>query len=237
MSQGRVRTFDRNCLWVCMLACAATCGCAATQGGGMSGQAAEWNFDERNPQTGPAGWQIAATSPTADLATWEIVADSSAPSSPHVFALTRTDNYNGTFNLAIATGPTYRDLDLSVKSKAGSGKEDQGGGPIWRCQDQNNYYICRFNPLEANFRVYVVANGKRRQLDSVKIELDVDRWYDLRVRMVGNEITCYLDGEQKLTATDDTITDAGRVGLWTKADAVTSFDNLSVKPVELQGNE
>jgi hypothetical protein len=225
---GRVR------LWSSVIMSAGALGCATTQRARPSLREAQWTFDEQKSRQGATGWKIAATNPTAALATWQVVNDPAAPSPPDVFALTRTDNYDGTFNLAIADGATFRDLELSVKVKAVAGKEDQGGGPIWRCQDENNYYICRLNPLEANFRVYVVANGKRRQLDSVKLELSADRWYEIHVRMVGNQITCYLDGEQKLTATDDTITIAGRVGLWTKADAVTSFDDVRVRAVAPQ---
>jgi hypothetical protein len=211
----------------CVVA-AVTFGCTEKQRVNSSEQHAQWTFDQQRPA---AGWRIAATNPTAAMAVWKIVEDATAPTPPHVFAVTKTDNYDGTFNLAIADGPVCRDLDLSVKVKAVTGTEDQGGGPIWRCQDENNYYISRFNPLESNFRVYVVANGRRRQLDSVKLELSAGRWYEVRVRMVGNHITCYLDGDKKLDASDCTITAPGKIGLWTKADAVTSFDDLAVTPI------
>ncbi|HQL54910.1 MAG TPA: hypothetical protein PLQ87_09400, partial [Phycisphaerae bacterium] len=223
----RVRAFPLVALALGVIAV----GCQSTRPADRAPGRAAWVFDDQAPQRSLSGWRIAATNPTAALATWQVVADPTAPSPPHVFALTKTENYDGTFNLAIADGPAFQNLDLSVKVKAVAGKEDQGGGPIWRCQDENNYYICRFNPLESNFRVYVVANGKRRQLDSVKLELSADRWYEIRVRAVGNQITCYLDGEQKLAAADGTITAAGRVGLWTKADAVTSFDDLTAAPI------
>jgi hypothetical protein len=204
-------------------------GCSSTRPMSRSPDRAEWTFDDRPPNLPPPGWWIAATNPTAALATWHVLDDASAPSPPRVFALTESANYDGTFNLAVAQGASFGDLDLSVRVKAVSGEEDQGGGPIWRCQDEDNYYICRFNPLEGNFRMYVVANGKRRQLKSVKLELSADRWYEVRVRMIGNQITCYLDEDAKLTATDDTIARPGRIGLWTKADAVTSFDDLRVR--------
>lgn len=184
------------------------------------------HFDEAAPSALPASWRIAETNPTRSLATWQVIHDASAPSAGSVLALTKTDNYDGTFNLAIAEGTSFRNLDLSVKAKSVSGEEDQGGGPIWRCLDAMNYYISRYNPLESNFRVYVVSGGKRRQLDSVKMDLSTDRWYELRIRMIDNRITCYLDGKELLHATDDTITDPGMIGLWTKADAVTSFDDL-----------
>jgi hypothetical protein len=121
---------------------------------------------------------------------------------------------------------------LTVQVKAVKGEEDQGGGPIWRCRDENNYYICRFNPLEGNYRVYKVVEGRRKQLDSVRIETQADRWYTVRVTMTGDRITCFLDGKKLLEAQDDTLTEPGMVGLWTKADAVASFDGLTVRPLE-----
>lgn len=188
-----------------------------------------FHFDGDKPGQLPAGWRIDATSPTADLATWQVVADKGAPSPPHVLALTRSKNYDGTYNLAVAPGVSLADVDLSVRVKAISGSEDQGGGPVWRFQDAKNYYISRFNPLESNFRVYVVADGKRRQLATYKVELSAGRWYTIRIRMQGRKIECYLDGDRLLEAEDGTIGKPGTIGLWTKADAVTSFDDLVVR--------
>lgn len=194
--------------------------------------AAAWDFDSDQVGTPPGTWHIGQTNPTKALATWQVVKDSTAPSQPHVLALTRTRNHNGTYNLAIAENTSLEDIDLTVKVKAVSGGEDQGGGPIWRCKDENNYYVCRFNPLEGNFRLYKVVGARRKQLDSAKVKTQADRWYTIRVTMVGDRITCYLDGKELLHAREDTIRGAGNVGLWTKADAVTSFDDLTVRPMQ-----
>ncbi|TWT45678.1 hypothetical protein RAS1_21060 [Phycisphaerae bacterium RAS1] len=186
------------------------------------------DFEDSPPGRVPTGWRITATNPTAPMAEWAVRAADGAGVSK-LFALTRSQNYDGTYNLAIAEQAHFADLELSVRVRADAGKEDQGGGPIWRVQDENNYYISRFNPLEGNFRVYVVSGGKRRQLETVKLELAAGRWYELRIRMVGDEITCWLDGTPHLHARDSTITKPGCIGLWTKADAVTSFDDLQVR--------
>jgi hypothetical protein len=190
-----------------------------------------WNFEDGVLNERPAGWTLTATNPTAGLARWRVQTDGSAPSGWQVLALTHSDNYNGTFNLAIADETSFADLELTVQVRPDSGEEDQGGGPIWRCRDENNYYICRFNPLESNFRVYVVADGKRRQLASTRVETRPGRWYEVRVRMLGQQIECWLNGRHPLRVTDDTLRRPGRVGLWTKADAVTSFDSLQVLPL------
>ena len=177
----------------------------------------------------PQGWSIRQTNPTKALATWHVVTDSTAPSKPNVMALAGTENYNGTFNLAIAESTSFKDLDLTGQVKPVGGEEDQGGGPIWRCKDENNSDICRVNPLEANFRVYKVVNGRRKQLDSAKVPSRAGKWYTVRATMVGDQITCYLDGEKLLETRDNTFANAGMIGFWTKADAVTSFDDVAVR--------
>ena len=189
-----------------------------------------WHFDGDAAGKVPDGWRITETKPTKALATWRVIQDESAPSSKNVFALTHSENYNGNYNLAIAEKTSFKDIDLTVKVKGVRGEIDQGGGPIWRCRDENNYYICRFNPLEGNYRVYFVKDGRRKQLESTKIETAAGKWYTVRVTMIGDRITCYLDGKKLLEVQDDTFAGAGMVGLWTKADAVTRFDDLVVGP-------
>lgn len=204
-------------------------GCAS-DGAGPARGLTRWTFDGQPPGDLPRGWTTTATHPGDKPAQWAIVREPEAPSPPHVFALTHTENRGHTYNLAVADGPTFGDLELSVRVKAVSGQEDQGGGPVWRYQDEDNYYICRVNPLEGNFRVYVVSAGKRRQLDTAVVPLRAGQWYELRVRMVGERITCSLDGKPWLEARDATIPQPGRVGLWTKADAASVFDDLVVGP-------
>ncbi len=198
---------------------------------------ATFTFDENKTGRLPEPWSIRQTRPTKRLATWQVIADPTAPSQTNVMALTRTDNYNGTFNLAVAKNTSFKDLDLTVKVKAVRGEEDQGGGPIWRCKDENNYYICRFNPLEANYRVYKVVDGRRKQLESARIKTEAGTWYTVRVTMVGDQITCYLDGKKMLQAEDGTFKEAGMLGLWSKADAVTSFDDLIVRSTSVNAGE
>ena len=177
----------------------------------------------------PAGWKAGYTDPAEGKAVWAVSEDPTAPSPPYVLSLTKTESAARIFNLAIAEKPAFKDVDLSVKIKANSGKEDQGGGLVWRYKDENNYYICRVNPLENNYRVYKVVEGKRTQLQSADANTETGKWHTLRAVMTGNQITCYVDGKKVLEATDDTFKDAGRVGLWTKADAASSFDNLVVR--------
>ncbi|MBN2562886.1 MAG: DUF1080 domain-containing protein [Phycisphaerae bacterium] len=204
----------------------------ATAQEGPSSGCAQWRFDGDCLGQVPKGWSIRETNPSESLAIWKVIADDTAPSRPHVMALESSENYGGTFNLAIAEDTSFKDLDLTVRVKAVKGEEDQGGGVIWRCKDENNYYICRLNPLESNYRVYKVVDSKRRQLDSETVALQAGRWYSIRITMIGEQITCSLDGARMLEAKDGTFADSGMVGLWTKADAVTSFDDLAVRSLD-----
>lgn len=143
----------------------------------------------------------------------------------------KSANGNATYNLVLVEKAVYKDLTLPVRIRANSGSDDQGGGLIWRCQDENNYYVCRINPIENNYRVYKVVNGKWTQLLSADFDTPTGRWFTLRVRMKGNEITCYCDDKKRLEVKDDTFPKAGMIGLWTMADACSSFDNLQAWPI------
>ncbi|TAJ03447.1 MAG: hypothetical protein EPO68_17315 [Planctomycetota bacterium] len=175
------------------------------------------------------GWSRAATGGSGPLATWAIRADSAAVSAPNVLAMVASnhaseDRYNVCWSRALAFG----DGELAVDVRADGGELDQGGGPMWRVQDANNYYVCRFNPLESNYRVYVVKDGVRRQLATALVDARAGSWHRIAVRHVGDAITCSLDGRKFLEVSDATIARPGGVGVWTKADARTSFDELAV---------
>jgi len=159
---------------------------------------------------------------------WLVKADDTAPSKPNVVAQTSTDTTDYRFPLLIADNDSFRDLDLSVKFKAVSGKVDQAGGLVFRLKDANNYYIVRANALEDNYRLYHVVAGHRVQFASSNFKVTSGVWHELHVEAVGNNFTCYFDGVKKIEATDNTFKDAGRIGLWTKADSVTYFDDLRV---------
>lgn len=177
-----------------------------------------------------ANWRAGNTGGSGPTATWQIRADAGAVSSPNVLSMT-AENHEAQdrFNLYWSDATRFKDGRISVAVRADDGVIDQGGGPMWRVRDENNYYVCRINPLEANFRVYVVENGERRQLDTERVAIEKGKWHRLEVEHSGDRITCWLDGHKALEATDATIQTEGGVGLWTKADALTSFDDLAIK--------
>lgn len=189
-----------------------------------------WSFDDQAVGGAPAGWRTAETNGHRTPAKWVVSIDPDAPSTPNIFRLAETTNSGSTFNIAIAEGSVYQDFDLTLKMRPLSGSEDRGGGPLWRCIDENNYYVCRFNPLEDNFRVYKVIQGKRRQLGSARVDVPSDTWVEVGVSVTGSQIVCSLNGKKLLDVTDDTLPSPGRVGLWTKADAASEFDDIRVIP-------
>ncbi|MFN0059043.1 MAG: PepSY domain-containing protein [Planctomycetota bacterium] len=159
-------------------------------------------------------------------ASWSITKDATAPSGTQVLTLS-AESQGRTFNLALVPNARYQDIDVRAQVRANSGDEDQGGGVLWRCRDENNYYVCRINPLEGNFRVYKVVGGERNLLASAECETVTGKWHKVRAKMVGSEITCWVDGKKLLAARDEDHKDPGMVGLWTKADASTSFDDIT----------
>ncbi len=188
-----------------------------------------WSFDDISVGKLPAGWKAEATNQKGPLATWEIVKDTTAPSGDHVLAMTSPNHtFGGTFNICWTDTVSFLDGEIEVRFKAVKGEEDQGGGVIWRAQDKENYYIARFNPLEDNFRIYYVRDGARKTLASTKIALPANKWHTLKIIQHGKQFEGYLNGKKLLEGTDDLFTKPGGVGLWTKADAVTSFDNYKV---------
>lgn len=177
----------------------------------------------------PSGWKVEATNPHGPLATWQVVEDSTAPSGQKVLALTNANqNFGGTFNLCWTDRIQFLNGAITVYFKANSGMEDEGGGVIWRAKDKNNYYISRYNPLENNFRLYFVKDGARRMLASARVNLPAHVWHELKIVQDGNKIRGYLNGKKWLEAEDKTFSNSGGVGLWTKADAATSFDDFTV---------
>jgi hypothetical protein len=173
----------------------------------------------------PKGWKIEKTGKGTG-GDWKIVEDKDAEGGL-ALAQTKADK-KALFNICVNEGTSYKDIDLTVRFKAIAGETDQGGGPVWRFQDGNNYYVARMNPLEDNFRLYKVVAGKRIELASADIEAKTGIWHTIRIVHKGDHIECYLNGKKHLDFTDATFKDAGKVGVWSKADAQTYFANLQI---------
>ena len=179
-----------------------------------------WNFDAVAPGAVPG-------SILAAVGHWEV---REAPDSPagHRALFQAAKNSGSTYNIAVDSTARLQNLELTVRMKAVAGGEDQGGGLVWRYRDAGNYYVARYNPLEHNYRVYKVVDGRRRELASADVDAGAG-WRQVTIRMSGKHITCDLDGKTYLTVDDGTFPGAGTVGVWSKADAQSLFVGLEAR--------
>jgi hypothetical protein len=186
-----------------------------------------YNFDNEKSGLIPANFHSVRTGPGAQ-GQWLVIPDPSAPTRPNVVAQNSADPTDSRLVLLVANQGSFKDLRLSVKFKTVSGEVDRAAGLAFRLKDANNYYVLRVNTLEDNCRLYRVVAGKKRPFAGANFEVGTGEWHELTVECVGNKIICYYDGKKQIEATDDTFADAGKVGLWTKADSVTYFDDLTI---------
>ena len=178
------------------------------------------NFDGLPTGQPPAGWT--ATRTGKGEAKWAVVADETAPSKPNVLK----QSGEATYPVCIKDDTALKDGFVEVKFKALSGKEDQAGGLIWRCKDADNYYIARANALEDNVTIYHTVRGKRTEKKRAELKVSSKEWHTLRVDFQDTHFVVTFDGNKVLEWDDDTFTEAGKVGVWTKADSVTVFDDF-----------
>lgn len=176
-----------------------------------------------NVKTGalPPGWT--GTHTGTGTAKWGIVADDSAPSKPNVLK----QSGEATYPVCIKDDTKLKDGFVEVKFKPVSGKEDQAGGVIWRCKDKDNYYVARANALEGNVTIYHTVKGKRSEKKRINTKVASNQWHTLRVDFKGQFFVVTFDGKKAFTWKDDTFKDSGKVGVWTKADSTTLFDDFS----------
>lgn len=194
--------------------------------------AARFGFEETAAGSLPPGWEVGETNGRGTPAVWRVGEGAGPSGGARVLRLADTTNSGSTFNVVLLPERFPADLELSVRLRADSGQEDQGGGLLWRAKDADDYYITRWNPLEDNVRAYKVVGGRRSMLGSADVEADPREWHALEVETLGSHIRVRLDGKELLSLEDDTFADGGRVGLWTKADAATTFDDLHVRPLD-----
>jgi hypothetical protein len=179
------------------------------------------NFDNLNTGVPPPGW-TATTTGTGE-AKWTIEKDDSAPSKPNVLK----QSGRATYPVCIKDDTNLKDGFVEVKFKPVSGKEDQAGGIVWRAKDSNNYYVARANALEDNVTIYHTIAGRRTEKKRTNVKVASNAWHTLRVGFQGNHFTVTLDGKKAIEWDDNTFKEAGKVGVWTKADSVTLFDDFS----------
>ena len=187
------------------------------------------NFDFEKSTVGqlPTDWDVALTG-DGKMCDWKVL----NAQGNKLVAQTSNIDKSYRFNLLVNQKLSYKDVEISLRFKAVKGHEDQGGGMLWRYIDENNYYVVRANPLENNYRLYKLVDGRRIELASTNIEMSNNVWYSLKIRMIDNKIQCYFNGKLKMEQTDDTFSNIGKIGLWTKSDAQTYFDDVAITNLE-----
>ena len=199
------------------------------------GQSTVVNFDHDAIGAPPEGFSCHLTG-KGKTGDWRVLKDATAPSRGNVLAQTDMDATGYRFPVCVYDGVKAKNADISVKFKPVKGGGDRAAGIVWRFIDKNNYYIARANALEDNVVTYIMKNGRRTDLPLVgkgrtygeKIRVPSGRWSELRIVVRDDLFTIYLNNAELYKVRDDTFRDPGKIGLWTKADSYTEFDDLNV---------
>ncbi|PYP08764.1 MAG: hypothetical protein DMD59_11180 [Gemmatimonadetes bacterium] len=188
--------------------------------------ATRWTFDSSSVGQPPTGFSFERTG-SGRPGQWVVRAAADAPSGPNVLAQEDSDRTDYRFPLAVADGPTFGDVSVTVRCKPVSGRVDRACGIVWRYQDANNYYLTRANALEDNVCWYYVQNGRRVEVKRVHVPVASGVWHSLRADMRGDHVEVYFNGKKLIDVHDSRFTAPGKVGVWTKADSHTLFDDLT----------
>lgn len=189
--------------------------------------AATTTFEKDKPGQTPHGWMSGITGKGSHR--WVVEKDESAPSRPHVLKQSAIGDYPWIIK---KDGPQLTNGFVEVKFKSISGEEDQAGGLVWRFKDGATYYVARANALENNVSIYYVEGSKRKTIKYVDGKdfggsVTLNRWHTFRVEFQDTKVSVLLDGKKAIEIEDNHISGPGAVGLWTKADSVTAFDDFS----------
>ncbi len=187
----------------------------------MTAIAQNESFDTVPVGTLPPGWEAGVTGMGSPK--WAVVADPTAPSKPNVLKQSGA----GTYPWAVKKDVSFADGFVETKFKPVSGKQDQAGGVVWRWKDAKTYYVARANANENNVSLYYTKQGIRTTIKYVDAPVAGNAWHTLRAEFSGTRIRVILDGKLWIVEDDTHIKEAGAVGVWTKADSVTLFDDFS----------
>jgi len=190
------------------------------------------DFNEATVGQPPSGFEMGHTASVGRPGRWIVQADGSGK----VLAQTDADATRNRFPVAVLSDVDAADVDLSVRFKPISGRVDRAAGLVWRYQNQDNYYVVRANALEGNVVLYKVQAGKRTDLPvkgegrsyGKKTPVPAGRWSTLRIVATGPLFEVHFDGTKLYEVEDKTFSNRGKVGVWTKADSITQFDDLTV---------
>jgi len=187
-----------------------------------------WTFDNDSPRAAPAEFTVGTLFDGRLAGEWKVLETDRAQSPPHVLGQLMGKGAEHAYKTVLITGINASDLELQVSFLPIEGKADMGGGLIWRATDDRNYYLTRANPLEQNVRIYRVVKGIRHMLKNFDQIIDIRQWHTLRVVTKGCQVRVFFDEKPVFDLCDHTFT-SGHIGLWTKSDAITYFDDLKLQ--------
>jgi len=187
-----------------------------------------WTFDADLPGALPKDFEVGTLVDGRPAGEWKVLQTDRAKSPPQVLAQLMGKGFEHAYKVVLINGIMASDVDLQVSFLPIEGKADMGGGLIWRAADDRNYYLTRANPLEQNIRIYRVVKGIRHLLQNFDQTIHLNQWHTLHVANRGCKIQVLYDEKPVFDLCDQTFT-TGRIGLWTKSDAVTYFDDLRLQ--------
>ena len=190
------------------------------------------DFNQDAVDQPPKGFEFGYTAGVGKPGKWVVQAEGAN----RFLAQTDPDSTRSRFPVAVLADVSGADIDLSVRFRPISGRVDQAAGLVWRYQNQDNYYIVRANALEDNVVLYKVEGGKRTDLPlkgegrtyGKKTEVPANQWSTLRVVARGRVFEVSFNGSKLYDVEDATFSAPGKIGVWTKADSVTQFDDLTL---------
>jgi len=203
---------------------------APVVGHGLESTTHVWTFDNDPPETLPSEFQMGTLFDGRPAGVWMVLETGRAKSPSRVLGQLMGKGAEHAYKTLFLNGIRASDLELQVSFLPIDGKADMGGGLIWRATDDRNYYLTRANPLEQNIRIYRVVKGVRHLLKNFDHIIDIRQWHTLRVSAKGCQVQVFFDDKLVFDLCDQTFS-TGQVGLWTKSDAVTYFDDLKLQMV------
>jgi len=186
------------------------------------------DFDNFESDKVPTGFRSALAGEGQSVS-WIVKEEPSAPSGTKILAQTSIDELGYRFPILLYDKFTAKDVEVSVQFKTISGKVDQVAAIITRFQDQDHYYMVRANALEGEVKLYKVVDGVRQSLARENAHVSPGEWHTLKLAAKDEHFTVFFDGQSLFETEDDTFKAAGKVGLATKADSVTIFDNFQIE--------
>jgi glycosyl hydrolase family 59 (putative galactocerebrosidase) len=226
MDDDKLSIFPPNKLFFAAAAAACAIACAGTVALAQEG-ITMIVIEKMDVGSAPADFDFGRTG-QGGPGQWVVISDPSATGG-RAIEQSSTDRTDYRFPLAIYRPLSAKNVDVTIRFKAVAGSVDQAGGIALRLIDPDNYYVLRANALEDNVRFYRVTNGRRVQIAGANTKVSANEWHALGLKAEGERFTIMFDGKELYQATDNSITAAGKVALWTKADSVTRFDRVEIK--------